>query len=113
MPLLMEENLRKLVQGGCVITSCFSGSGTFETAVRLYLAEVADQLVVPATCRGKITFYAATDVGKLQRTFLAQRVDRPAHLFSDVLDRLHDVERETLLALQTQRLVVHTPLYAC
>ena len=106
----VNSSIGSVIDSGIVLTSCFSGVGTFEGSARQVLDTWAD-------CKGFVgapncVCFASTDVmPSAQRVLLAHpAASRSRHVFSDVLDRLFPADREELLEIQGKALAEYSNL---
>jgi hypothetical protein len=96
-----RENLKDFARRDMVITSSYSGAGTFEVAVSMYMTTLSEQLGLPSESRGKVSMYAAWDISKAsQKVLRSHRLEtRPKHLFGDLTERLEGSDRDRLAAI--------------
>ena len=83
------KNLRNFLLQGVLLTSCYSGLGTFECAASWLFVELGKALGIPEQARGKVILYAVTDCGTLQQKVLADMSCKSLRRFKDVLHRLY------------------------
>lgn len=94
--------LRALFVVGMVLTSCYTGIGTFECMAAWYsnvaakVFELTEDEYKPFVC------WSATDIGSLQQKCIAAhpQASRPRHRFSDVFDRLLPCDRDVLSSIE-------------
>ena len=95
-----SENLRAHAMGGFVITTAYSGMGTFEFAGKTYLNEVGKALGIEAGVR--IICYASAEIDDTANRVLCnhQGDSRPKHRFGCILERLHSEDRRQVLQIE-------------
>ena len=105
--------LDQLTNLGLVVTSSYSGTGSYESVVHRIMNLAWETTGGKHHCaklaQKKITFYSANDIDPVARDVIASHpaCTRPMHLFGDILDRvprsamkeLRGIERRCLLAI--------------
>ena len=97
----MAEELRGFLQQDIVLTSVFSGAGTFEIAAVHAVKWLKSSLNVTG---GSVICYASTELSPIAHQVLAAHLPatRPKHRFGDILERLYPTDRKHLVDLLGQ-----------
>lgn len=96
------DSLALLCMQGWLVTSTYSGMGTFEIAAAIIMDSLIDALGLErAACVGLVC-YSACEVAAHCQTVLKQHpsCSRPKHLFRNILDRLMPQDREDLEGIE-------------
>ena len=80
------DTIGELCNHGLVVTSSYSGTGTYEAVVHSIMALAALSLGFESP----VVFYAASDISPVARSAIAAHPEtsRPIHIFGDILDRI-------------------------
>ena len=98
---VVQLNLRRVLELGIVLSSCYSGCGTFEFAAHMYLSTVAKVVQIPHGCMTPLVVWSATEKNPIGQKALLGHTDstRCKHCFSNLMDRVCTWDRNRLIAI--------------
>lgn len=90
----MDSAVQEKIEHGLVLTTTYSGQGTVECAA----AMVVDAYGSAEASPSKLVVYSACDCSPLSQKALQAHLpaSRPRHVFTNILDRLYEFDRERL-----------------
>ena len=108
----MRSSVDELAKEDQVLTSTFTGAGTFEVAADRVVTRVQRRRLHSKAYRGHLTFYSVTDNSPLSKRAILGHSSRtrPRHQFGRIEERLYDADRHTVDQILSRRLGGYTAL---
>lgn len=97
----MQVEMQKVAELNIVLTSCYSGTGAFESSAHMLFDRLRHHF---PDSRGRIVSHSATEILPYAQRGLCVHTSGVKHVFGDILGRLPRSEREWLLHLQKSRI---------